>query len=156
MAAANSIEGRFPFLDYRLVEFCNRLDPRLKLRGLREKWLLKQAAKPWLPEAIRRRPKRPYRAPIHRSFFNNSTPAYVRELLAPAALRATGIFRTAPVEQLVRKIDAGAAVGETDDMALVGILSTQLLDHHFVKHFRRPPPLAPSDPVKICRVNGQH
>ncbi len=154
MAAANSIEGRFPFLDYRLVEFCNRLDPRLKLRGLREKWLLKQAAKPWLPEAIRRRPKRPYRAPIHRSFFNNSTPAYVRELLAPPALRATGIFKTAPVEQLVRKIDAGAAVGETDDMALVGILSTQLLDHHFVKHFRRPPPLAPSDPVKICRVSG--
>jgi asparagine synthase (glutamine-hydrolysing) len=156
MAAANSIEGRFPFLDYRLVEFCNQLEPRLKLRCLREKWLLKQAAKPWLPEAIRRRPKRPYRAPIHRSFFNDSTPAYVSELLAPAALEATGIFKPAPVEQLVRKIRAGAAVGETDDMALVGILSTQLLDHHFVKNFRRPPPLAASDPVKVCRVNAKH
>src|ERR1051325_8437491 len=34
MGMAHSIEGRFPFLDYRLVEVCNRLPPRLKLRGL--------------------------------------------------------------------------------------------------------------------------
>jgi asparagine synthase (glutamine-hydrolysing) len=66
---AHSVEGRFPFLDHRVVEFCNQLPPHLKLRGLTEKYLLKQAVRDLLPEEIWRRPKRPYRAPIHRSFF---------------------------------------------------------------------------------------
>lgn len=152
MAMANSVEGRFPFLDFRLVEFCNRLDPRLKLRCLREKWLLKAAARSWLPDAILRRPKRPYRAPVHRSFFNESAPDYVGDLLAPAALRESGFFKPGPVEQLARKIKSGAPIGETDDMALVGILSTQLVDHLFVKNFTRPAPLSGADPVKVCRL----
>ncbi|MFO1477573.1 MAG: asparagine synthase (glutamine-hydrolyzing) [Verrucomicrobiota bacterium] len=154
MGMANSIEGRFPFLDYRVVEFCNGLDPRLKMRGLREKWLLKRAAQPWLPDAIRRRPKRPYRAPVHRSFFNDATPDYVRDLLSPAALGESGIFKSGPVEQLVRKIQAGSPIGETDDMALAGILSTQLLHQQFVKSFRRNEPLSGSDRVKVCRINS--
>ena len=153
MGMANSIEGRFPFLDVRLVEFCNRLDSRMKLRCLREKWLLKQAAQPWLPDAIRQRPKRPYRAPVHKSFFNEATPDYVREMLSPGAIKETGIFKTGPVEQLVAKIEGGAAVGETDDMALVGILSTQLVHHNFVKNFRRTEPLSANDRVKVCRLN---
>jgi asparagine synthase (glutamine-hydrolysing) len=153
MGMANSIEGRFPFLDVRLVEFCNQLDSRMKLRCLREKWLLKKAAQPWLPDAIRKRPKRPYRAPVHKSFFNDATPDYVRELLIPGAIKETGIFKTGPIEQLVSKIDGGAPVGETDDMALVGILSTQLVHHNFIKSFRRPEPLAATYPVKVCRFN---
>ncbi len=154
MAMAHSVEGRFPFLDVRVVEFCNGLDPRLKLRCLCEKWLLKKVAQPWLPAAIQQRPKRPYRAPIHRSFFaNGATPDYVRELLAPAALRAGGLFKPAPVEQLVRKIDAGSSLGETDDMALAGILSAQLVAHQFINHFQRPEPLSARDRVKVCRPN---
>jgi len=152
MGMAHSIEGRFPFLDFRLVEFCNRLDPRLKLRGLREKHLLRAVAKPWLPEAIHGRVKRPYRAPVHRSFFHAAPPDYVRDLLGPRALDESGLFRFAPVTQLVRKIAGGAAIGETDDMALAGILSTQLVHHLFVKNLRRLPPLGPKDPVKVCRV----
>ena len=154
MGMAHSIEGRFPFLDVRVLEFCNALDPRLKMRCLQEKWLLKNAARPWLPDAIRRRPKRPYRAPIHRSFFNDHTPDYVRELLSGSAVQSTGLFKPAAVEHLVRKIDGGAALGETDDMALVGILSTQLVDNLFVRNFRRPEPLSARDRVKLCSLNG--
>jgi asparagine synthase (glutamine-hydrolysing) len=153
MGMANSVEGRFPFLDFRVVEFCNRLPARIKLRGLNEKWLLKQAAQPWLPEAIRRRPKRPYRAPIHRSFFNDQTPEYVRDLLSPRSIAEAGIFKAAPIGQLIRKIEAGANLGETDDMALVGIISTQLLHHQFVKNFRCPEPLSANDPVKLYQLN---
>ncbi|HWY74128.1 MAG TPA: asparagine synthase (glutamine-hydrolyzing) [Verrucomicrobiae bacterium] len=156
MGMANSIEGRFPFLDYRLVEYCNGLDPRLKLRCLREKYLLKRAAEPWLPDIIRERPKRPYRAPVHRSFFNHATPDYVRELLAPAAIKESGLFKSGPIEQLVNKIQGGSPVGETDDMALAGILSTQLVYQKFVKDFRRPEPLSTTDRVKVCRVNSQN
>jgi len=154
MAMAHSVEGRFPFLDVRLVEFCNRLPAAMKLRGLQEKYLLKQAALPWLPETIRRRPKRPYRAPVHRSFFNEKTPDYVRELLQAQYLRASGFFKPVAVEQLVRKIDAGSAIGETDDMALVGILSTLLVHRQFVTHFRKSKPLDGNDAIKICRMKS--
>jgi asparagine synthase (glutamine-hydrolysing) len=153
MGMAHSIEGRFPFLDVRLVEFCNSLDARMKLRCLREKHLLKTAAEPWLPDIIRQRPKRPYRAPVHRSFFNESSPDYVRELLTPESIKEVGLFKSGPVEQLVRKIESGAGVGETDDMALAGILSTQLTHQLFVKDFKRREPISAKDRVKVCRLN---
>jgi len=153
MGMAHSIEGRFPFLDVRLVEFCNSLDSRMKLRCLREKHLLKTAAEPWLPDIIRQRPKRPYRAPVHRSFFNANTPDYVRELLTPESIKEVGLFKFGPIEQLVRKIESGAGVGETDDMALAGILSTQLTHQLFVKAFKRREPISAKDRVKICRLN---
>jgi len=156
MGMAHSIEGRFPFLDVRVTEFCNRLEPRLKMRALREKRLLKAAAQPWLPDLIRRRPKRPYRAPVHRSFFHAGAPDYVRELLEPKALEESGLFRPAAASQLAAKIRGGARVGETDDMALAGILSTQLLHRLFVKNFRPSEPLGPKDPVKVLRLNPNH
>ena len=152
MSMANSVEGRFPFLDVRLVEFCNSLPPGLKLHGLQEKYLLKLAAQEWLPDTIRRRSKRPYRAPVHRSFFNEATPDYVRELLSPHAVKAAGFFKPGAVDQLVRKIDHGAALSETDDMALVGILSTQLIHHQFVQHFSDSEPLPNNLQMKLCRL----
>lgn len=152
MGMAHSIEGRFPFLDVRLVEFCNSLPPGIKLHGLQEKYLLKLATQQWLPDAIRRRPKRPYRAPVHRSFFHEATPDYVRDLLSTNAVKAAGYFKPGAVDQLVRKIDRGAALSETDDMALVGILSTQLVHHQFVRHFRGSEPLPDDVQLKLCRL----
>jgi asparagine synthase (glutamine-hydrolysing) len=150
MGMAHAVEGRFPFLDHRLIEFCNRLPARSKLRGLNEKYLLKQAAQDWLPAEIWRRPKRPYRAPVHRSFFNESTPEYVRELLSPRQIRAFGLFKPAAVDGLVRKIEDGRRLSETDDMALAGILSSQLVYIQFVSDFKLPPPLTACDDVKVC------
>ena len=135
VAMANSVEGRYPFLDYRVVEFCDRLPSDLKLSGLMEKWLLKQLGRKLLPEAIWQRPKRPYRAPIHRSFFGQGTPDYVREMLSETALRESQFFNPGAVAQLVKKVDAGGPMSETEDMALVGILSTQLVHHQFIKTF---------------------
>ncbi len=136
MAMAHSVEGRFPFLDHRVVEFCNRLPPRLKLRGLTEKWLLKQLGRKLLPDDIWKRPKQPYRAPIHPSFFAPSTPEYVRELLSDRSLKESHLFHPAAVAQLVRKAEQGRPLSEIEDMALVGILSTQLVYEQFVKRFR--------------------
>jgi asparagine synthase (glutamine-hydrolysing) len=151
MGMAHATEGRFPFLDYRVVEFCNRLPARLKLRGLTEKYLLKQLGRKWLPREISERPKRPYRAPIHRSFFHPTAPEYVRDVLSPEAIRSAGFFKPAAVSQLVRKIQEARPISEGDDMALAGILSSQLVHFHFVSDFRRLPPVAGADDVKVCR-----
>jgi asparagine synthase (glutamine-hydrolysing) len=150
VAMAHSVEGRFPFLDYRVVEFCNQLPSRLKLHGLNDKYLLRRLAREWLPEGIWQRAKRPYRAPIHRSFFGPGAPDYVHELLSRQQIKATGLFKVEAVSKLVTKLDRGMAVGETDDMALAGILSTQLLCQQFVSSFHFVTPLDPAV-VKVCR-----
>lgn len=151
VAMAHSVEGRFPFLDYRVAEFCGRLPSRLRLRGLRDKYLLRKLGATLLPAEIWNRPKKPYRAPIHRSFFNAKEAPYVRELLSAPAIRVSGLFNPLAVEKLVAKIDQGQALGETDDMAVAGILSTQLVHQRFVREFPRAAPIArPHDDILLC------
>jgi asparagine synthase (glutamine-hydrolysing) len=150
VAMAHSVEGRFPFLDVRLVEFCNALPPHLKLRGLHEKYLLKQAVRDLLPEGIWRRPKRPYRAPIHRCFFPGGKPLpWVAHMLSPQATKSAGYFDPTAVSLLRQKLERGAVLGETDDMALAGILSTHLVHHRFVASYRLPPPLPDAEDIKF-------
>lgn len=151
VAMGHSVEGRFPFLDYRVVEFCNHLPPALKLKGLTEKHLLKEVSREWLPADITDRPKQPFRAPIHRAFFNDTLADYLEELLSPQALKASGFFKPQAVVQLVAKLKQGLALSETDDMALAGIISTQLADRLFISSFSLSPPLDGADPVKVVR-----
>jgi len=131
MAMAHSVEGRYPFLDYRVVEFAAKLPVNLKMKVLNEKYLLKLACKELVPESILARRKQPYRAPDGRCFFDASAPSYVPELLSPCAIKENGIFDAQAVCALVSKFRAGKASSVKDDMALVGVLSTQLLATQF-------------------------
>jgi asparagine synthase (glutamine-hydrolysing) len=130
---AHAVEGRFPFLDHRVVEFAARIPPRMKLKGLREKHILRHALGRHLPAIISERPKQPYRAPDSESFFGATAPGYVDEVLSPRSLAQAGYFEPRAVQRLVAKCRAGAVMGAGDNMALVGILSTQLLDALFVR-----------------------
>jgi asparagine synthase (glutamine-hydrolysing) len=130
MLMANSVEGRFPFLDHRIAEFGMRLPVQLKMPGLNEKYLLKRLARRLVPDSIISRPKQPYRAPDASSFFDahgNARHDYVLDALSENAVRMTGLFDPAKVAGLVRKCAAGRATGVKDNQAFVGILSTQLL-----------------------------
>ncbi len=133
MTMANSVEGRYPFLDYRLIEFCAKLPPAFKLPGLSEKYLLKQMMKGHLPNAIQQRSKQAYRAPIASCFLAEEAPEYVQTLLSERSLACNGIFDSGTVMPFLRKAKAGAPISETDGMALVGILSTQLLHQMFIR-----------------------
>lgn len=134
MAMAHSVEGRFPFLDPRVVELAARIPPGLKMRVLNEKHILKRALGDLVPSTVLRRPKQPYRAPEARSFFDGSRAReeYVEDMLSPGRIREFGVFNCDPVELLVRKVKEGRAIGARDNMALVGILSTQLLMDQFI------------------------
>ena len=63
MAMAHSVEGRYPFLDHRVVEFAAKLPARVKMKVLDEKHILKRAVADLIPESVTRRKKQPYRAP---------------------------------------------------------------------------------------------
>lgn len=138
MAMAHSVEGRYPFLDYRVIEFAGRIPTRWRLNGLTEKYILKQAARGSVPDEVIDRPKQPYRAPISRCFFGSNAPEYVSELLSERALKDTGIFDSEKIGHLVLKCkkQAGQLLSERENMAVVGILSTQLLHKHFISNFK--------------------
>lgn len=126
MAMGNGVEGRFPFLDHRLVEFAATLPPSMKLNGLKEKYLLRKAFADRLPGVITHRIKQPYRAPDSRAFTGPNTPDYVRATLDPQRIARSGLFNAGAVDKLVRKCSAQSAPGFRDDTAFVGILSTEM------------------------------
>ena len=137
MAMANSIEGRYPFLDHRVVELAARIPAQYRMSGLNEKFVLKKAAQGIIPDEIINRSKQPYRAPISRCFFGKSAPAYVDELLSDKNIKHAGYFENRKIQRLLSKCrhQQGKLVSERENMALVGILSTQLVDHLFIRNF---------------------
>lgn len=134
MAMGNSVEGRYPFLDYRVIEFSARLPENFRLNGLEEKYLLKKAISGKIPESILNRPKQAYRAPIAKSFLGTDPPEFVREMLSDSSIRSNGLFDADKVNSLVGKIETGQNFSEVDQMALAGVLSTQLLADRFIHH----------------------
>ncbi|MEO6097075.1 MAG: asparagine synthase C-terminal domain-containing protein, partial [Fibrobacteria bacterium] len=149
MMMGNSVEGRFPFLDHRVIEFAATIPPKYKIKILEEKHILKQAYKPLLPAAIVDRPKQPYRAPISQCFLEK-TDNLAASMLSPEKIREYGYFSPENAERLIVKAkkNAEGQISARDDMAMVAMVSTQLLHHHFLtgKTTPAPSPVA-SDPA---------
>lgn len=143
VSAANSIEGRFPFLDHRLVEFAAAIPPGYKIRGLNEKYVLKRAVKDDIPSSITDRVKQPYMAPDSNCFVQADSPQYVAEMFSPGMIAKAGLFSQAPLERLIQKCRrlSDQHLSFRDNMAFVGALSTQLLWYHFIEHYERPEPI---------------
>jgi asparagine synthase (glutamine-hydrolysing) len=133
VAMANAVEGRFPFLDHRVVEFAARIPPKMKIRGLREKHILREAMKGLLPQHIGNRTKQPYRAPDCQSFVGRDAPAYVGHRLSAGDIAAAGYFDAGAVGKLAAKCRNSKIIGFRDNMAFVGVLSTQLWHREFVQ-----------------------
>ena len=133
VAMANAVEGRFPFLDHRVVEFAARIPPRLKIRGLREKHILRRAMRELIPAHIASRTKQPYRAPDCQSFVGEGAPAYVGHCLSTGEVASAGYFNGGAVAKLAAKCRNRKTIGFRDNMAFVGIVSTQLWHRQFVK-----------------------
>ena len=137
MLMANSIEGRFPFLDPHVVACANALPARHKLLGLEEKYLLKRAFADLVPDSILNRPKQPYRSPDAASFFTPDRPAWIDELTSERAIRDVGVFEPASVAGLMSKgaRTGGANMSNTDNMRVLAVLSTQLTHESFMGGF---------------------
>jgi asparagine synthase (glutamine-hydrolysing) len=127
MGMAHSVEGRYPFLDHRVIEFCSRLPWNHKIRGLNEKYLMKKLMDGRLPDQVVHRPKQAYRAPVASSLTSAKAPEYLREAISPGMINKFGIFNPASVEKLLGKMQVGKTVTENENMAVAGILSTQIL-----------------------------
>ena len=144
VAAAHAVEGRFPFLDHRVIELGCRIPPWHKLFGLKEKYVLKKAMRAELPKEITQRVKQPYMAPDSNSFFQDKRPAYIGEMLSEANLKKSGVFNADFVARLIDKCSrlSHAHLSFKDNMSFIGILSTQLLLNRFIEQFTMPEPLS--------------
>jgi asparagine synthase (glutamine-hydrolysing) len=134
MLMANSVEGRFPFLDRDVVDFANQLPARDKLFGLEEKYLLKRAFADLVPEEILNRPKQPYRAPDAASFFAEGRPEWFDEITSERAVEEAGVFEPSVVSGLFAKCarSGGEKMSNTDNMRVLAVISTQLTHESFV------------------------
>jgi asparagine synthase (glutamine-hydrolysing) len=139
MMMGQSIEGRFPFLDHRVIEFAAGIAPKWKLNGLNEKFVLKRAFSDLIPASIINRPKQPYRAPISPCFLGEKK-SLASSLIEDDALKQAGYFDPGAAKQLFQKIKKadGVNVSAREDMGLVGIVSLQLLHHHFLGSAAQP------------------
>jgi asparagine synthase (glutamine-hydrolysing) len=134
VAMHSSVETRYPFLDEDVFAFTARLHPRWKLRGLRDKFLLRLAAERWLPRSIAWRPKGIFRAPFE-SVLGLRPPAFVGQLLSEESLRRTGYFDVAAVrhwQQAVGGPVVPPGLRTFLRMALAGVVATQLWHHLFL------------------------
>ncbi len=141
-ASAGGIEAYFPFLDYRLAEFAARLPNNLKVRGGKEKYLLKVAMQGIVPDEIWQRKKSPMLSPTSPALLGPEAPAYVRWLLSPEVIAEKGYFDGKRVAQLVERLSRRDAARDwnnrkdvSSSLPLVGILSVQMLDDLYVANF---------------------
>jgi asparagine synthase (glutamine-hydrolysing) len=134
VAMHSSVETRYPFLDEDVFAFLAGLAPRWKLRGFREKYILRLLAERWLPRRIAWRRKAMFRAPFD-SFHLDSAPPFVDQLLSHESLRKTGYFDPEAVShwrRAFRDLRAGSAQRVSVEMGLVGVVSTQLWHNTFI------------------------
>ena len=151
VAMANSLEIRLPFLDYRVIDFGFRLPAKWKIKGLNEKYILKHSFAGLIPEEIRERAKQPYRAPIREAFFGDNSVSYVDDLLSQDYVKRAGYFHANKVNRLLAKYKKSDVSSEVQDMAFIGILSTQLIHQQFIENFTFD--IEPIQADKIIRNN---
>ncbi len=148
MTMANSVEGRYPFLDHRLIEFAAKLPEGLKLNGLNEKFLLKKMIEHKIPDSINKRPKQAYRAPISNAFFSKKNIDFVEFLLDNKNIDTSRIFNSALTSKLKEKIKTTGEASEIENMIITALISSQLFYQFFISN----KPLYRPEPTSKLRI----
>ncbi len=134
VAMNSSVETRYPFLDEEVFDFLAKLHPIWKMRGLRDKLILRYLADRYVPRSIAWRRKVMFRAPLD-GFHSTTLPTFVDELLSPDSLKKSEYFDPALVTRWrseFRTMREGSNQRTMVEMGLVGVIATQLWHHTFM------------------------
>ena len=99
MTMANSIEGRYPFLDVNLIEFIREIPPDLMLKGMTEKYPLKKLGEKYIPKQVIDREKFGFVAPGSPELLKSRS-EWLNDLLSYDAIKRQGIFNPDTIENL--------------------------------------------------------
>ena len=125
---AANLEVRVPFLNREMIEMAARMPARLKLRGLRRKYILKRALEGVLSQDVVWRKKAGFGAPI-RSWLRGPLSPLVNDLLSEETIKRRGIFRPTEVK---RVIDANSSGREDNNLQVFQLLGLELWHRTFI------------------------
>lgn len=125
---AANLEVRVPFLNQEMLELTARMPTRLKLRGLKRKYILKRAAEKLLPREVVWRKKAGFGAPI-RSWLRGPLQPMVNDLLSAETIKRRGLFRP---EEVKRVIDANLSGREDYNLQVFQLLTLELWQRAFI------------------------
>jgi len=135
VAMNSSVEARYPLLDDDVISFCASIAPEYKLRGLKDKWLLRRVAARTLPPQIANRPKTMFQASRSQAFLGQDRPRWIDQLLSPESLKATGWFdpeavaRERAAQMRFLRITPKRIIM---DLSLTCVVATQLWHHLYL------------------------
>lgn len=133
VAMHSGVETRYPFLDEDFIDLVSTLSPSYKLRGFRDKWLLRQIAAAELPTELADPPKQMFKARALCEL--HPQPRWIDQLLSPPSLRKTGYFS---VDRVRRERALQALLPSVWprryvlDGAFTALVMTQLWHHLFL------------------------
>ena len=125
---ANSLEGRSPFLDHKMMEFAASVPSKMKVRGARLKYILKKALRKALPEEILKRGKMGFGIPIDK-WFRNELKDYSYEILMSDKSINRGYFKKASIKRL---LDEHAVAGANNGARIWSLLFLELWHREFI------------------------
>ncbi len=137
MLSAHGIEGRFPYLDHHVIEFLAGVPENFRLRGLKDKAILRETFRQDLPQCIYERSKFAFRAPELNALLNDSD-GLVDYHLSENSLADAEIFDPEAVSRFRYRLDhtPSGRFSTRDNLAFVQIFSTQVLHDLFIRRFQ--------------------
>ena len=125
---AANLEVRVPFLNREMIELAARMPPRLKLRGLKRKYILKRALEGVLPSDVIWRRKAGFGAPI-RSWLRGPLRPLINDLLSEEMVKRRGIFRPKEVKRVLESNFSGR---EDNNLQIFQLLGLELWHQAFL------------------------
>jgi asparagine synthase (glutamine-hydrolysing) len=132
MEMGHSIEGRVPFLDHHVVECIARQPVSMKIRGMTEKYVLREAVRDVITDTVYRRQKHPFLSPPATLNPDETFNIYVQDTLRGPVLRSMPFFDQSKVVSLLDRL-SGMDAGERTawDQILMPIMSMCVLHERF-------------------------
>jgi asparagine synthase (glutamine-hydrolysing) len=132
MEMAHSIEGRVPFLDHQVVEVIRSQPVTQKIRGMTEKYVLREAVRDVITDTVYRRQKHPFLSPPATLNPNEKLSTLVQDMLRGPTLRTIPFFDQQKVIGLLDSLDTmdeGSRVA--NDQILMILVSACVLQDRF-------------------------
>ena len=119
MEMANSVEGRLPFLDHHLVAEAAQMPMSMKIHGMTEKYVLREAARHVLIESVYTRQKHPFMSPPSTLRPGNTLYAFFQDTLRGSVLDRPGIYNRTRVTKFLDRLPSMDAATRTRADALL-------------------------------------
>ncbi|MCE9508585.1 MAG: asparagine synthase (glutamine-hydrolyzing) [Alphaproteobacteria bacterium] len=132
MEMSASIEGRLPFLDHHLFEFVHTLPMTFKIRNGIEKYILREAAKPYITETIYKRQKHPFMAPPVSNFSNKKLMSFIRDNVQSSSFSALPFYDRKKVTAMLDRLPT---LPEQERVAMEPVLMMMLTSHLLQQRF---------------------